>query len=312
MTTETSPTVPPLFDPAPLETRTKPWLGWIGPIISAAILVAVLFMLRTLPWEAVVAVVPTSPAFWIVFGLYLVFPILFDFAIFRYLWRIPPEGLIALTRKQVSNELLLGYLGEVYFYTWARRKIDMKTSPFGAVKDVAILSALAGNAVTLVMIAIAAPLVTGGEFTVISQKLRISEGWLIASLAIIVLMPMLAVLFGRRLFSLSARQLLTITVIHTVRILCIMGLAALAWNLALPEVDLSWWILLSTVRLLISRLPFVTQKDIVFAGIAVFLVGRDLEIAALIAFWAAIQLMANVTIGTILAIGEFVTVEKKR
>ena len=60
-----------------------------------------------------------------------------------------------------------------------------------------------------------------------------------------------------------------------------MGLTALMWHLAMPAVALSWWLLLATMRMLLSRLPFVPNKDIVFAGIAVLLVGHDLEIAAL-------------------------------
>jgi hypothetical protein len=310
-----SASVPPeamLPDPAPLEARGNSLLRWLGPAISFGILIAVLFTLRTLKWDDIVAVVPTSPAFWAVFVIVYFLPVACDFLIFRYLWRIPGEGFVALTRKQVSNELLLGYVGEVYFYSWARKKIDMRSSPFGAVKDVAILSALAGNAVTLVMIAVAYPLITNAEFSVISEKLRVSETTLAASIAIVVLVPMLAVLFGKRLFSLSRQQLAVVGSIHMARIIVNGFLAALCWNLALPAVALSWWVILATVRLLISRLPLVTQKDIVFAGIAVFMVGRDLEIAALIAFWAAIQLVANLAIGAVLAIADFVTVEKRR
>jgi hypothetical protein len=301
-----------LPDPAPLEARGNSLLRWVGPAISLGILIAVFFALRTLKWDDVVAVVPTSPAFWVVFAIIYFLPITCDFIIFRYLWRIPGEGFIALTRKQVSNELLLDYVGEVYFYSWARKKIDMRTSPFGAVKDVAILSALAGNFVTMVMIAVAYPLVSATEYSVISAKLRVSEWMLTTSIALIVLVPTLAILFGKRLFSLSRGQLVTVTAVHVSRIVMIGFLAALCWSLALPAVDLSWWVVLATVRLLISRLPLVTQKDIVFAGIAVFMVGRDLEIAALIAFWAAIQFVANLGIGAVLAIADFVTVEKRR
>jgi hypothetical protein len=298
-------------DPAPLEARSNIILRWIGPAISLAILVAVLFSLRALHWHDVIAIIPTSIAFWIVFAVFYFLPIFADWVIFRRLWGIPASGFVALLRKQVSNELLLGYLGEVYFYSWARKKLKMKTSPFGAVKDVAILSALAGNAVTLVMIAIAYPFMTNLEFAVISEKLHVSQTTLAVSLGIVVGVPMLAVLFSKRLFSLDKKQLFIVTGIHFARVIVTMSLAAAAWALALPQVDFSWWIVLSTVRLLISRLPLVTQKDIVFAGIAVFMVGYDLEIAALIAFWAAIQLIANVGFGAVLAVADFLSVEDR-
>lgn len=45
-------------------------------------------------------------------------------------------GIGALLRKLVSNELLLGYLGEAQFYAWARSRTNMTTAPFGAIKDI--------------------------------------------------------------------------------------------------------------------------------------------------------------------------------
>ena len=64
-------------------------------------------------------------------------------------WDMPAQADLGAAKdklkKLIGNELLLGYVGEVYFYDWARRHVKMEGSPFGAVKDVAILSALAGN-----------------------------------------------------------------------------------------------------------------------------------------------------------------------
>ena len=51
---------------------------------------------------------------------------------YRKLWGLPFSGIAALLRKMVSNELLLGYLGEVQFYAWARSRLNMATAPFGA------------------------------------------------------------------------------------------------------------------------------------------------------------------------------------
>jgi hypothetical protein len=87
-----------------------------------------------------------------------------EWVIYRHLWRIPFSGLGALLRKLVSNELLLGYLGEVQFYAWARARLNMVAAPFGAIKDVTILSALTGNIVTLVMLAGAWRLISSGAF----------------------------------------------------------------------------------------------------------------------------------------------------
>jgi len=87
--------------------------------------------------------------------------------IFRRLWRIPAEGAVALARKYVGNELLLGYIGEAYFYAWARQRAPLVGAPFGAIKDVAILSAMVGNAATIAIMAAAYPFIgwlQGGKY----------------------------------------------------------------------------------------------------------------------------------------------------
>ncbi len=291
-------------DPLPLAVRRSPLWQWATPVLSVAILIAVVYQLRSLDFAQLKALVPTNPLFWIVFAIYYFAPVAADFAIFRRLWGIPFEGFIALTRKLVSNELLLGYVGEVYFYSWARKKVAMAASPFGAVKDAAILSALVGNACTLAMMAFAYPLIDNLRLGIATQTILISVGF-------VILVSVLVVVFGKRLFSLTKSELWMVSGIHFARIVATTGLAALAWSLALPDVALSWWVLLATVRLLLSRLPFLPNKDVVFAGVAVFLVGHDVEISQLMALMAVIILSAHLVVGAGLAIGDFATVGKK-
>jgi hypothetical protein len=299
-------------DPAPLKSRANSFVRWLAPAISLAILVAVLFALRHLPVQEIRDAVPSSPLFWLVFAVCYFTPVILDWAIFRYLWGIPASGFVALLRKLVSNDLLFGYVGEVYFYSWARKKMKMVASPFGAVKDTAILSALAGNIATLVMMGFAYPLVQQLQFHIISERLRVSETMLWISIFMVVGIPTLAIVFGNRLFSLTRNQLLVVGSLQMTRVVATTGLSALAWSLALPQVAFSEWIVLATIRLIISRLPFVSQKDIVFAGIAVLTVGRDFEIAALITFWAAIQFIAHMFFGGVLGIGYFVNMKVKK
>jgi len=300
------PIVTPLAgaDPLPLAVQKSPLWRVLSPLLSAAILVVIVYRLRELDMAQLRAVVPSSPAFWVVFVFYYFVGVLTDFAIFRRLWRIPAEGLVALSRKMISNELVLGYVGEVYFYSWARRKIAMTASPFGAVKDVAILSAVVGNICTLIMIAAAWPLIANLNFPIASRTIVIS-------MAVMIALSMVPLLFGKQLFSLARRDLWYIAAMHFLRIFLSLFLAGVAWSLALPAVALSWWVILATLRMLISRLPFVPQKDIMFAGTATFLVGHDLEIAALMAFMAAITLATHLVLGALLAIGDFINLKTK-
>ena len=196
----------------------------------------------------------------------------------------------ALLRKLVSNELLLGYLGEVQFYAWVRARANLTSAPFGAIKDVAILSALAGNAATLIMLVLAWPLVSSGSLGMPLRSVFLSLGVvLVTSCAILVL--------RRKLFSLDRRELMFITVMHFFRIILFITLSAVMWHLVLPEVALSLWLVLATLRMLVSRLPLLPNKDLVFAGIAVFLLGHDVEITALMTMMAAILLASHIVVG---------------
>jgi hypothetical protein len=278
------------FDPPPLSARARGIWGFVGPLISIAILISVAFQLRGLDWRQVWSTIPTSPLIWLVLaGSYLA-PPMADWLIFRRLWGIPFSGFMPLIGKMVGNELLLGYIGEVYFYDWARKNANLRGSPFGAVKDVAIISALAGNAVTLGMLAIAWPMLEGFP---IGFDTRMT----LLSVTVVLLISIFVLLFRGRLLSLPARELRTVLTLHLGRIFAVIGLIALTWHLLLPGVALTTWLLLSTVRMLLSRLPFIPNKEIVFVGATTLLIGHHTEIADIIAMIASLFLAAHIILG---------------
>ena len=138
-----------MIDPKPLVEISGSRIRWIGPAVSVLILLAVIFQLRQLDFRHLLGLLPFSPPFWIAFAAYYFAGPFSEWVIFRRLWSLPVGGFTALLRKLVSNEILLGYLGEVYFYAWARRHAQITTAPFGAIKDVTILSAVSYTHLTL-------------------------------------------------------------------------------------------------------------------------------------------------------------------
>lgn len=286
-----------IIDPEPFVQTGRNWTRWAGPVVSLLILGAVTYRLRWLDYRTLRSLLPSSLLFWLVFSTYYLAGPASEWIIFRRLWSLPIQGFGALLRKLVSNEILLGYLGEVYFYAWARRNTRITTAPFGAIKDVAILSALTGNLFTLMMVAVSAPLFRSLHLGVNSTAFVASTIFLLAS-------PVVALLFRKRLFTLPRHELWFVTGIHVARILGSMLLAAEMWHLLLPSVALSWWLLLGTLRQLLSRLPFLPDKDVVFAGLASFLVGSDLQIVSAMTLMATLILGAHLLVGTLLGLSE--------
>lgn len=274
--------------------RLASWRTWLGPAISLAIVVAIGMQFDRARIVHTLQLMPHSVGFWALFLLaYATIP-LSEFVIFRRLWAIPFDGFVALTRKMISNEILVGYLGEVQFYGWARTRTDLPNAPFGAIKDVAILSAMAGNLVTILMVVPAWPLLSGLNLSVGGRAFAIS--------ALLVMVPSVGMMiFRRRVFSLEPRDLRFVMVVHLARIIGKIALTAVLWHLVLPGMPLAYWFLLSTLRQLLSRLPLVPNKDVLFVGVAVFLIGHDAQIADMLAMLATATLATHLALGAILA-----------
>ena len=287
-------------DPLPLALRKSPLWKWATPALSVALLASIFWQLFGRNKISVLDAIPLNPAFWAVLVAYWAAPIVSDFIIYRRLWAIPYEGLIALSRKQVGNALLFDLLGEAYFYGWARRKVKMATSPFGAVKDVTLLSALVGNAVTLVLIAVAWPYIHSLDIGATGQAIA-------AAIGVVMLVSVLVILFGKRLFSLTKGQLWWVSLVHLLRVMATTGLIALAWSLYDPKIAFGIWALLATAKLAASRLPLFVNSEVIFASIVVWFLGKDSAIEQVVGVVTILTLLIYLVAAAILAVGDLVT-----
>lgn len=276
------------------------WRSWIGPAISLAVLVAAVAQLRSLDFAEAIALVPRAASFWLALaGAYMALPVS-EWLIYRRLWRLPAEGILPLLRKRISNEILLGYSGEVYFYAWARSRIAMTGAPFGVIKDVAILSAQIGNLVTLLLAAVAWPLLGPLHLGAHTRDLILSS-----SLVVLISVPPL--IFRRKLLTLPVAELWRIALIHLARVAAGLLLAAAMWHEALPAVAWTWWLLLAALRQLLSRLPLMPNKDVAFAGLAAYLIGPRTDIVAMVAMTASLILALHLALGAMLALADLTT-----
>jgi hypothetical protein len=298
--------------PHPLTTTALPalprsergWTWWLGTVITLVVLGMAVLQLAQVDLARVAAIVPTTPGFWLVFALSYFAGPLGDFIIFRRLWQIPADGFLALLRKLIGNELITGYVGDLYFYTWARQRTTMVAAPFGAVKDVAILSAMAANAVTLVLMLLAYPLL--GQL-----KLGIDTQAVVTSVALMLVISTGILFFRKKLFSLPASDLWFVTAVQSLRVVATLVLTGWCWALALPTEGLEMWVLLSAMRMLLSRLPFLPNKDVVFAALAVFMIGQDAQVGALMTMMASLLLVTHLGLGLLLMGGEAAGWRKK-
>ena len=262
---------------------------YAAPVLSVAVLLGALWQFHAISWRGMLAIMPTRPLFWIAFVLAHFAPIVADWLIYRRLWNVPASAMVPLARKMISNNLLFGYAGEAYLYAWARSR-GVCSAAFGAVKDVAILSAAVGNAATILVTLVALPFM--GVFGP-----ALPMWLLVPSIAIIAVPPVTALLLRHRLFSRPPADLAYIAAVHGGRAAVSILMTGVLWQLALPAVALVTWVVLSALKLLVSRLPLISQKDLVFAGVSVALLGRSTDAAALIALLATLSIAFDVLVG---------------
>jgi len=277
---------PDLAGLEPLETAKPKWPALIGALFTIAMVIGLGRELFGSGLAQLSRSVPSSPLFYLSFAAFYMSLPIGDYIIFRKLWGIPIAGLVALIKKRIANDVVFGYSGEAYFYAWARAHAKMIAAPFGAVKDVSILSAIAGNGVTLLMLLFALPLATN-LLTVDQWRMVAGSG------AIIVCTSLPFLIFSRRVFSLRKGTLWAIFGIHMARVVIGTALVAVTWHFGLPDVGLGTWLLLSSARQLVSRLPLVPNKDLLFANFAIIVIGQDTALSGLIAVTAALTLLAH-------------------
>ena len=281
--------VPDLAGLEPVEKIKRRWPMILGGALTLLMILSLGRELFGAGLSGLVRALPTNPIFYLAFLVYYLGPPTFDYLIFRRLWRIPIDGMAALHKKRIANEVLLGYSGEAYFYAWARQRTQMVAAPFGAVKDVMILSAIAGNAVTLAVMAVALPLC-------IELLTPTYQTYAYGSVAIIIAMSLPFLIFSKRVFSLPTPELAWIFGVHCLRIVLGSVVIALAWHFAMPSVPVGVWLLMAAGRLLVWRLPLIPSKELAFSAIAGVLIGQGSAMSELMAVVAGLVLFCHVAL----------------
>ena len=276
-----------------LKPERKLWSTWLSRVLSGALLIALVLQLGQIDAKQLHNALPQNLWFLpVLLALYFALPIA-DWIIFRRLWALPTSGFFILLAKRIGNEVLISYSGEVYFYLWARKRTDLIAAPFGAIKDVNILSALAANLVALLLLLLTYPFLSQLHLGVYTDTSVICA-------AAMLMLSFVILFFSRRVFTLERTQLWWIFGVHILRLSAGVLLCALLWFIILPGPHFGFWLVLSMVRLLVGRLPFLPNKEALFAVIAIFLVGQDSAVSTLITLTATAILALHILFAAML------------
>jgi hypothetical protein len=250
------------FD-TPLANRIAKVVRWL---FLAAVVAYLLLRLHQIGWREVVAALPATPWFYLIFlANFLLLPSS-ELLIYRLLWGVPLwRHLGVFVRKRVYNSAVVGYSGEVYMFMWARERFGLAEKyVLLSIKDSTILSSLASAFVTVLLLA---AFVASGQTGVIDRTISPEAGWIGALLLGALFVVPLLVRFRRRIITAPGRRAAAVFAIHLARVFGVVGLQALQWSVVLPQVPLQVWIIFLTTQMVISRLPLLPNRDLLFLGV---------------------------------------------
>jgi len=243
-------------------------LRWGVPILLLAILG---YSLTQIGWVQVWDARPHAFSFYFVLVLpFFVQPVA-DLIIYRNLLGVGRSlPFSIMLRKRYMNNVMVDYSGEAYFFLWARKHLNLKKGVLlHAVKDSNILSAGAGLAVVWLMLL---ALVESGVMKL--PAFLPTNLWTIVSIGSLPLALCLALIVGgRRVTALSRGNVATTFALHLARSIAALFLEYALWWLsgALPSATVCLEFV--ALRLLITRLPFVPSKELVFMGVGIAAAG---------------------------------------
>lgn len=232
-------------------------------LFFGAMILWLVLKVRAIGWREVVANLPTQPLFYLLFVLnFLVLP-LSETVTFRLVFgQRLPGALPVLIRKRILNSALVGYSGELYLMVWLRRTLSIGTKRILlALKDNAILSAVASGVVTaglLVLFALA------GNARKIVHWLDPTPALVVAALIAAAFLGPVLYRLRRQLIALPARRAWAVLGINVGRIILVLLIQATQWAVVLPNEKWSTWLIFLTAQMVISRLPIVPNRDLLF------------------------------------------------
>lgn len=239
-------------------------LQWL---FLGAILLWLGLSLYKIGWQAVWQNLPVHPLFYLLFLIMFLSVPIADILIYRYTWTFDVwKNIHAFIKKRILNTDVVGYSGEVYFFTWARTHAglsDLKVAE--TIRDYNILSALASNSRAIIFLCIFGYWAREQIAMLIGAPSPIY--FVIGGVVLLVLIP-LFIRFRRYIFVTPFKTARVVFGIYFSRLAVGTVLQIVMWAVVIPEVPLETWITYSVISILVSRLP-TSNKKLIFVGVGV-------------------------------------------
>lgn len=253
-----------------LRGRPGPALRVAGGLFTAGVAGWVIHEVIEVGWLRVVESLPTTPWFYLVFSvMYLAAP-LSEVFIFRRFWG-PVSGLLpAVLMRRLCSGHVIDYSGEAWLYMWARRRLGLPHARIAhAIKDNVILSAAVSTAFAVVVLGALA----AGGWLVAGARLDGYWGWLLAAPVLLAALAAGARALRRPVLSAPPSTAAAVCAAHLGRHAAVHVLQVCLWVVVAPSVPLTSWLTLLAAQIVLTRVPFLPGRDLVFVSAGLGLSG---------------------------------------
>lgn len=255
--------------------RAHPRVAKAAPVLQTGFVIGLIaylaYCLLPLGWTAIWQARPTSWLFYALLPLsYFVLPVA-DLIIYRRMWQVrAPLGVQVFLRKCFMNNAFFDFSGETYLFVWARRHLGL---PHGfllsTVRDSSVLSGIAGWAF---LIGLLVYLATSGHWMIPLTPTGSFWSYLLVA-CIPVLLCVIVAVARPKIAALTARTMAFVFTVHSTRVVVGHAVHVTMWSLALPSVSVVVWLNFLAVRILISRLGFLPNRDLLLLSAGLGMAG---------------------------------------
>ncbi len=249
-------------------------------VILLAILGLIIYRLTDIGWGEVLQSLPTSPWFYVLFGVLFTSLPVAEIFIYKRLWTFDAwQGFRAFVTKWVYNHEVVGYSGEFYLFLWARKRVGLGDRQiFKHIRDNSIISSVTSNLVAITLLSV---LLYTGKLDLTHVLEDTAPIYIGAGILVLAVVTALVVQFRRYIFDLPMRTAAAIFGIYLTRFVVHHAGLVLMWMAAIPGTPLPVWLTFLAMLIVINRIPLLPSKDLVFlwAGLE-YARGLDVTIAA--------------------------------
>jgi hypothetical protein len=239
-------------------------------LFNGALIGTIIYQIYTIGVIEVLNSLPLNPLFYLIFVIIFLTLPFSEYLIYR---RFVPLKILESQRifhiKRVYNKIFIGYSGEVYLYTWLKKRFKRTSKQvFEFVRDNNTISIIAS---WIVVAGLSGWLLITDETGLVSKiqdEIRLFQFLIFV---LIVFFVILATLFRQKFYGLNFKDSSYIFSTHSFRTISLAVLQVLQWYVVIPLAGFKLLFNFVAIQMVIGKIPFVPNKDLIFISLSIYL-----------------------------------------